>query len=65
MATSWIENTQLDRPTEPGLEELAAKYFGVETIPVRVEFGALSHCGLVRSNNEDHYFDCLTSADMT
>ena len=37
------------------MDELAAKYFGAETVPVRAEFGALSHRGLVRSNNEDHY----------
>ena len=55
MTTSRIEDTHLDRPTEPGLDELAAKYFGAETVPVRAEFGALSHPGLVRSNNEDHY----------
>lgn len=55
VTTSQIEDTHLDRPTEPSLDELAAKYFGTETVPVRVEFGALSHCGLVRSNNEDHY----------
>ena len=55
VTTSQIEDTRLDQPTEPGLDELAAKYFGAETVPVRVEFGALSHRGLVRSNNEDHY----------
>lgn len=55
MTKSQIENTHPNRPTEPSLDELAAKYFGVETVPVRVEFGALSHCGLVRTNNEDHY----------
>lgn len=55
MSTSRTVDTQSDRKTEPSLDELAAKYFGAETVPVRVEFGALSHCGLVRSNNEDHY----------
>ncbi len=55
VTTSRIEDTCLDIPTKPGLDELAAKYFGAETVPVRVEFGALSHRGLVRSNNEDHY----------
>ena len=55
MTKSQIEDTHPNRPTEPSLDELAAKYFGVETVPVRVEFGALSHCGLVRTNNEDHY----------
>ncbi len=37
------------------LEQLAEKYFGTETEPVRVSFGALSHPGKVRKNNEDHY----------
>ncbi|MBC8116147.1 MAG: serine/threonine-protein phosphatase [Candidatus Saccharimonas sp.] len=55
MTTSQIDDTRLDRPTEPSLDQLAAKYFGAETVPVRGEFGALSHRGLVRSNNEDHY----------
>ena len=55
MSTSQTADTQSDRRTEPSLDELAAKYFGAETVPVRVEFGALSHRGLVRSNNEDHY----------
>ena len=55
VTTSQTEDTHLNQPTEPNLDELAAKYFGAETVPVRVEFGALSHCGLVRSNNEDHY----------
>lgn len=55
MATSRNDETHLDRPTEPPFDELVAKYFGAETVPVRVEFGALSHCGKVRSNNEDHY----------
>jgi protein phosphatase len=41
--------------TEPTLQELAARIFGVAPRPVRVEFGALSHRGKVRENNEDHY----------
>lgn len=36
-------------------DELAAKYFGPETAPVNVSFGALTHPGKVRTNNEDHY----------
>src|SRR6516225_933657 len=32
-----------------------AKHFGPGPPPVRVTFGALSHPGLVRQNNEDHY----------
>lgn len=55
MTTSQTQDTHPDQPTKPSLDELAAKYFGAKAVPVRVEFGALSHCGLVRSNNEDHY----------
>ena len=55
MTKSQIEDTHPNRPPEPSLDELAAKYFGAVAVPVRVEFGALSHCGLVRTNNEDHY----------
>src|SRR4051812_29964760 len=37
-------------------EELVARYFEVEPhTVVHVEFGALSHPGLVRDVNEDHY----------
>ena len=37
-------------------EELVARFFEVEPrTAVHVEFGALSHPGLVRENNEDHY----------
>src|SRR5436309_12309750 len=31
------------------------KHFGASPVPVRVEFGALSHAGRLRPNNEDHY----------
>ena len=37
-------------------EELVARFFEDEPrTAVHVEFGALSHPGLVRENNEDHY----------
>jgi serine/threonine protein phosphatase PrpC len=37
-------------------EESVARFFEVEPrTAVHVEFGALSHPGLVRENNEDHY----------
>lgn len=36
-------------------DELAAKYFGPEPAAVNVSFGALTHPGKVRTNNEDHY----------
>lgn len=37
------------------LDDLAAKFFGPAVAPVRVDVGAMSHPGKVRSNNEDHY----------
>jgi len=39
----------------PAADELLGKHFGPSPPPVRVTFGALSHPGLVRHNNEDHY----------
>jgi len=36
-------------------EDLASKFFLPPPPPVRAEFGALSHPGKVRPNNEDHY----------
>jgi protein phosphatase len=39
----------------PAVTDLVTKHFGPSPPPVRVTFGALSHSGLVRSNNEDHY----------
>jgi protein phosphatase len=36
-------------------DDLVAKRFGPSPPPVSVEFGALSHPGLVRANNEDHF----------
>ncbi len=52
---SRFQDTKLDLSTEPDIDELAAKYFGEKATPVQVEFGALSHPGLIRENNEDHY----------
>jgi PPM family protein phosphatase len=37
------------------VDDLLAKHFGPSPPPVRVQFGALSHPGRVRPNNEDHY----------
>jgi len=54
-STSRFQDTQLDLPVQPDIDELAAKYFGEKVAPVKVEFGGLSHPGLVRANNEDHY----------
>src|SRR5262245_922677 len=39
----------------PAVDDLLAKHFGPSPPPVRVTFGALSHAGRVRENNEDHY----------
>src|SRR5215469_4444695 len=36
-------------------DDLMAKHFGPSPPPVSVQFGALSHPGLVRANNEDHF----------
>lgn len=55
MASSGMEDTALLKPITPSLDELEAKYFGSDLAQVKVEFGALSHVGLVRTNNEDHY----------
>src|SRR6516165_1282869 len=37
------------------VDDLLAKHFGPSPPPVAVQFGALSHPGRVRPNNEDHY----------
>jgi protein phosphatase len=37
------------------VDDLLAKHFGPSPPPVDVQFGALSHVGRVRTNNEDHY----------
>jgi len=33
----------------------SSRFFGRQTPPVHIQFGALSHCGSVRTNNEDHF----------
>jgi len=47
----------IDEDTLPEVttEDLVAKYFGPTTPQVQVDFGAMSHPGKVRPNNEDHY----------
>ena len=55
VTTAQMEDTKWYHPTESNLDELAAKYFGDPAVSIRVEFGALTHQGLRRSNNEDHY----------
>jgi protein phosphatase len=45
-----------DDAEDVAFEELVARFFEEEPhTAVRVEFGALSHKGLVREDNEDHY----------
>jgi protein phosphatase len=44
-----------DTAEYPAAPDLHAKHFGHSPPPVRVQFGALSHPGLVRPNNEDHF----------
>jgi protein phosphatase len=45
-----------DTGEDAAFEELVAQFYEVEPrTAVRVEFGALSHRGLVRDANEDHY----------
>jgi protein phosphatase len=39
----------------PAVEDVLAKHFGHSPPPVQVQFGALSHPGLERTNNEDHF----------
>jgi len=48
--SSTIETVEI-----PALEDPLAKHFGPSPPPVRVQFGAVSHPGRVRPNNEDHY----------
>jgi serine/threonine protein phosphatase PrpC len=54
-SASRFQDTQLDLAIHPNIDELAAKYFGEKAISVHAEFGGLSHPGLIRENNEDHY----------
>src|SRR5262245_58851545 len=44
-----------EMPSQTDLAYLAAKYFGAPPTPMRLEFGARSHPGRVRTNNEVHY----------
>ena len=55
MSKSPFEDTEWLQPNHSDLSQLSAKYFGERSAPVHVDFGALSHCGLLRTNNEDHY----------
>jgi protein phosphatase len=47
--------SQTDTDKFPAVEDLFAKHFGPSPPRVGVKFGALSHPGRVRTNNEDHY----------
>jgi protein phosphatase len=50
-----IDPQETDTAEFPAFDDLLAKHFGPSPPPVRVTFGAVSHPGLVRTNNEDHY----------
>jgi PPM family protein phosphatase len=39
----------------PAIEDVLGKHFGPSPPPVSVKFGAFTHPGRVRENNEDHY----------
>jgi protein phosphatase len=54
MSASSDQDTVDERITVD-VDDLAAKLFGPTSPVVRVEFGALSHPGKVRLNNEDHF----------
>lgn len=55
MVNSRFGDTDLYLSADTEIDDLAAKYFGDASPRIRAEFGALSHCGLLRTNNEDHY----------
>lgn len=46
---------EADTAEYPVADDLLARHFGPSPPPVSVEFGALSHPGRVRPNNEDHF----------
>jgi protein phosphatase len=48
-------STNADTAEYPAVQDALAKHFGPSPPPVSVKFGARSHPGLVRANNEDHY----------
>jgi protein phosphatase len=50
-----IDPHSADTAEFPAVPDALAKHFGHSPPPVQVEFGALSHPGLVRPNNEDHF----------
>jgi protein phosphatase len=49
------ELSSKDTEELPAVTDLIAKHFGPSPPPVHVTVGAVSHPGLVRTNNEDHY----------
>lgn len=52
---SAFSDTATLNQAEAEWDALAARYFGKETPQVNVSFGAMTHPGKVRTNNEDHY----------
>jgi serine/threonine protein phosphatase PrpC len=49
-----MTNQQADTADHPAMARIF-KHFGPSPAPVQIAFGALSHLGKIRSNNEDHY----------
>lgn len=49
------EQDTVDESIDAGHDNLFARFFGPNAPTVKLEFGALSHPGKVRPNNEDHY----------
>lgn len=49
------KTSSADTAEFPVVEDFLEKHFGPSPPPVRVQFGALSHVGRVRQNNEDHF----------
>jgi protein phosphatase len=50
-----IESSIADTVEVEVVQDVLAKHFGPSPPPVSVKFGAVSHPGLVRENNEDHF----------
>lgn len=50
-AATWEHGSEDDT----GIEDFGSRFFAPQAPPVRVTFGAATHQGKVRPNNEDHY----------
>jgi protein phosphatase len=49
------DSQEADTAEYPAIDDPLTRHFGPSPPPVQVTFGALSHPGLVRTNNEDHF----------